>query len=268
MLAIDPTDKIVQALAVGADAEFINTWRGLKSRTRNVPVIFRSMTQRKTVQVCEKQQRDYFYIDTGYIGNLGKTKRWHRVVKNGMQHSQPRFDLPSDRFDEICERADSPHIKFDGWQEEGSAILLVTPSEKPCKFYGVDRGQWVENTIATLREHTDREIIVRDKAERRGDRVRDNSIFKQFVEDDIYAVVTYNSIAAIEAISFGIPAFTMAPTAADLLCLKDVQMIESPLRDDLEKVASWQNWLGYCQYSTAELTNGTALKLQQELNLL
>lgn len=268
MLAIDPSDKIVQALAFGTEATFIDNWRELKKYPSSTPVIFRSMTQRKTVDTCYKQGRDYFYIDTGYIGNLGKTKKWHRVVKNGMQHSVPRLDLPSDRFDKIREKSDTKYLRFQDWRDEGSAILLVTPSDKPCKFYGVDRDQWVEETITELRKHTDREIIVRDKAERRSDRVRDNSIFYQFIEDNVYSVVTYNSIAAIEAISFGIPAFTLAPTAADALCLKDLSKIEEPLREDPEKVIAWQNWLGYCQYFTSELSDGTALRIQKEYNLL
>lgn len=269
MLAIDPADKIVEALAKSSEAEVINNWKGLTQYPSNVPVIFRSMTQRKTVEVCAEQNRDYFYIDTGYIGNLGKTKKWHRVVKNGMQHSYPRFDLPSDRFDEICKRSETgeDYLRFRGWREEGSAILLVTPSEKPCKFYGVDRNEWVENTISELRKHTDREIIVRDKTERRSDRVRKNSIFYQFIEDDIYSVVTYNSIAALEAIGFGIPAFTLAPTAADSMCLKDLSMIESPYRADDEKVTAWQNWLAYCQYTPNEMADGTAFKVLEEYKL-
>jgi len=269
MLAIDPTDSIVKHLADGTSAKFIDSCKELADYPSEIPVIFRSMTQRATVKTCEKQGRDYYYIDTGYIGNLGKTKRWHRLVKNGMQHSRPRFDLPSDRFNDVLEKVPmSDALRFQDWKKTGSAILLVTPSEKPCKFYGVDRTEWVESTIAELRQYTDREIIVRDKAERRRDRVQHNSIYSQFDEDDIYAVVTYNSIAAIEAIGYGIPAFTLAPTAADSLCRKDLSMIEYPLYEEPELVAGWQNWLGYCQYGPNEFTDGTAMQIQKEFNLL
>jgi hypothetical protein len=233
------------------------------------------MTQRSTVKLCNKQARDFYYIDTGYIGNLGKQKNWHRVLVNGMQHSLPRYDLPADRFNQAIaelnrhtgQASGSEYIEFSGWKPEGNAILLVTPSLKPCKFYGVNRDNWVRDTIKELRKYTDRPIIVRDKAERRTDRVRENSIFYQFIEDDIYAVVTYNSIAAIEAIGYGIPAFTLAPTAADDMCLKDLSQIESPRYEDEEKVKKWQNWLGYCQYSLPELKDGTALELIKEYDL-
>jgi hypothetical protein len=266
-LAIDPNDKIVECLAQGTNANVINDYSCLKNYARTRPVIFRGMTQRKVVTACAKQKRDFYYIDTGYIGNLAKHKRWHRVVKNGMQHSHPRYDLPSDRFDQMITSISYNNVKFNSWKPEGRAILLVTPSDKPCKYYGINRDEWVAETIAKIKEHTDREIIVRNKAERRSDRVKDGSIYTQFEEDDIYAVVTYNSIAAIEAIGYGIPAFTLAPTIADALCYDDLSKIESPMYADPEQVAQWQNWIGYCQYTTSEMVDGTVMRMIKEYNL-
>ena len=266
-LAIDPNDKIVKCLAQGTDANVIPGYKELKNYARTRPVVFRGMTQRKVVTACAKQHRDFYYIDTGYIGNLAKHKRWHRVVKNGMQHSHPRYDLPSDRFDQMITSISYNNVKFNSWKSEGRAILLVTPSEKPCNYYGINRDKWVAETIEKIKEHTDREIIVRDKAERRSDRVKDGSIYTQFIEDDIYAVVTYNSIAAIEAIGYGIPAFALAPTIADSMCYNDLSKIESPMYADPEQVAQWQNWIGYCQYTVPEMVDGTVVRMIKEYDL-
>ena len=264
MLAIDQNDAIVNCLAAGASVEWIENWKSLKNYDSNVPVIFRSMTQRKTVTVCTEQKRDYFYIDTGYYGNLNKRKDWHRVVKNGMQHSNPRYDLPDDRFKNII--GENDFIKFNQWRKNGSNILIVTPSEKPCAFYGINRKEWLDDTMSKLKQHTDRNIIIRDKGLRK-DRIGDKSIYTQFVDDDIYAVVTYNSIAATEAIGFGIPCFALAPNAADPFCLKDLSKIETPLYEDEEKVIRWQNWLGYCQYTTTEMSEGLTFRLIEDYDL-
>ena len=146
--------------------------------------------------------------------------------------------------------------------------LLVTPSEKPCKFYGITRDDWVTDTIAELKKHTDREIIIRDKGLRR-ERIRDGSLLTQLNEDDIYAVVTYNSIAATEAVGWGVPAFATAPgaCAAGTLVLNDLSKIESPLYSDPEEVRAWQNWLAYCQYTPLELQSGKAMKMIKEYEL-
>lgn len=262
--ALDESDAIVSCLAKGTSATYIQGWKMLNKLETTSPVIFRSMTQRKTVQLCEKQNRPYYYIDTGYIGNLEKRKDWHRVVPNGMQHSKPIYNLPDNRFNDIAEGKD--YLPFKKWKKDGKAILVVTPSDKPCMFYGIDRKKWVTETIHLIKNNTDRPIIIRDKGLRK-DRVRENSIYHQFVNDNIFAVVTYNSIAATEAIGFGIPCFTLAPNAADEFCKKDLSEIESPLYSDEEKVIKWQHWLGYCQYTPAEMVDGTAMNLISEYNL-
>jgi hypothetical protein len=263
ILAIDPNDAIVACLAKGAGAHYIDSFKDLQDYDPSIPVIFRSMAQRKTVAACEKQNRSYIYIDTGYIGNMQKRKDWHRIVVDGMQHSQPRR-TPGDRFYRISEK--KQYLKFPGWRKNGKSILLVTPSEKPCKFYGINRDIWVDSTINFLKQHTDRPIIVRDKTIRR-DRVGSGSIYSQLIEDDIFAVVTYNSIAATESIGFGVPCFTLAPNAADKFCLKDLSKIEYPLYADAYAVREWQDWLGYCQYTTQEMVDGTALKLIKEYEI-
>lgn len=263
MIVLDKKDSILDCWARGSDAEHLEDGETLQNVPTHVPVAIRGMTNRKLVANCEKEGRDYYYVDTGYTGNLTKRKNFHRVVKNGMQHSKMR-DVPHDRLSELVKHA--PYFIFNNWKKNGSAILLVTPSEKPCKFYNVDRDQWVNNTITELKKHTDRPIIIRDKVERRL-RVGSKNIYQQFDDDEIYATVTYNSIAAIESVAYGIPAFTGAPTAADHVCLKDLSSIESPYYPSVDKVYFWQKWLAYCQYNARELIDGTALKIIKEYDL-
>ena len=263
-LALDSTDMIVAPLANSVNAEFISNWKNLKEYPSEYPVIFRSMAQRKTVRACEQQNRPYYYIDTGYIGNMQKRKDWHRVVPNGMQHSSINWEMPSDRFERIARTKE--YLNFPSWKKDGKAILLVTPSEKPCSFYGINRDEFVNNTIAELKKHTDRPIIIRDKVIRR-ERVGNGSIYNQLDEDDIFAVVTYNSIAATEAIGYGIPCFTLAPNAADYFCEKDLSKIETPKYEDATKIQKWQHYLAYCQYLPTEMADGTAMQLIKEYNI-
>ena len=157
-------------------------------------------------------------------------------------------------------------MRFKGWKKYDGPILVVTPSEKPCMFYGITRDQWLEETMAELKKHTDRPIVIRDKAGR-VDRVGNNSVPAQIDRERIYALVTYNSIAATEAISSGIPAVATAPGAADELCTKKISDIENPYYAEDEKVVRWQNWLAYCNFNTTELANGKALALLEEYEL-
>lgn len=236
----------------------------LQNCTDQIPVSVRGMTERKVIHLCEKQKRDYYYIDTGYMGNLHKRKDFHRVVKNNVQNMVPRYDLPDDRFKRIPDYTNL--LRFAGWRKLDGPILVVTPSDKPCNFYGIDRDRWVADTVAEIQKHTDRQIIIRDKGLRR-ERLGDNSVPAQLIRDQVHCLVTYNSIAATEAISTGVPAIALAPGAADELCTKKISDIENPYYPDEEKVIAWQNWLAYCNYATRELENGTALGIIEELKL-
>ena len=259
----DSTDAIVGDFTQSFDEVESTNYANLKNNQDNTPVILRGLTERKVIRLCEKQKRDYYYIDTGYMGNLQKRKDWHRIVKNDVQNMKPKYDLPADRFLQL------PHaisnLRFKGWKKFNGPILVVTPSAKPCMFYGIDRDEWVEETITEIKKHTDRQIIIRDKAGR-VERVGNNSVPVQLVNERIHCLVTYNSIAAVEAISTGVPAIATAPGAADALCTKNISDIESPYYPDEEKVMAWQNWLAYCQYTPKEMNNGTAIALIEEIN--
>jgi len=90
--ALDSDDPIIKCLARGISpgvVQYTSTSQ-MKNSDVSIPLILRGMAKRKAVAICKQQGRDFFYIDTGYIGNLGKKKNWHRIVKNRMQHSQPR----------------------------------------------------------------------------------------------------------------------------------------------------------------------------------
>jgi hypothetical protein len=264
-LAIDPHDGIVLCWQQGTKAQWLDNFKQMRNWPIDKPVAFRGMTGRKIVAECEKTGRDYYYIDTGYLGNRQKRKLYHRVVLNGMQHSNFK-EVPDDRWKRLEFDSKTMHIGFPGWKRDGGPILLVTPSGKPCKFYGIDRNKWVEETVAKIKENTDRPIIIRDKGMRR-DRIGNGSLYNQLDDDKIFAVVTYNSIAATEAVGYGVPAFTLAPNAADMLCEKDLTKIDTPRYEDDYTVRKWQHWLAYCQFRVEEMSDGTALNTLEKWDI-
>jgi hypothetical protein len=82
--------------------------------------------------------------------------------------------------------------------------------------------------------------------------------------DNVHCLVTYNSIAASEALLLGKPAFTLGPNAAHQLCLDDLSQIENPYIPSLDELALWAAHLAYCQFSEADMRNGTAWRILNE----
>jgi hypothetical protein len=176
-----------------------------------------------------------------------------------MQHTSV-WDVPDDRWKDLCKF--NRDLEYTGWkQNRGSKILLVAPSEKPCKYYGIEQDAWIEETIKTIQQHTDREIVVRTKNPRWQ---RSQNTIYEALDDDIWATVTYNSIAAVESVHRGVPAFALAPTAAQQVCSDKLQDIESPFRPDKEFVYKWLCSIAYSQFHMFEMINGTAWQMVLE----
>lgn len=228
------------------------------------PILVRGISAGAYIKHAEQQGRDYYFMETGYLGNYRSAnnptgrKVYHRIEKNSMQ--QRRFlDVPYDRWDALCQW--NPELTYRGWRRPGSKILLIMSTEKPFDFYGDNREQWIEQTIATIRAHTDRPIVIREKA---GRAERTNDSIYDALNDDIWALVTYNSIAAIEAIQSGIPAFALAPTAAAPVASADLTQIETPVKLDPDIIVKWLASIAYGQFTIDEILTGQAWHLVQE----
>lgn len=217
------------------------------------PVIFRGITKAKHMRVCEEKGRDYYYIDTGYFGNVRK-KFYHRVTKNAMQNAGPILERPFDRLATI------------GWRRKkfrpGRNILICPPSEKAMSAFGLNLDAWMEETISTIQQHSSRPIVVRKKASRRERTSTDT--MELALANDVHCLVTFNSIAATEALLLGKPAFTLGPNAAHSLCHTDLSLIETPYIPSVGELEAWAAHLAYCQFTEAEMRDGTAWKILNE----
>lgn len=247
-------------LARGAHRPPTNTDDFIYTHSRE-PIVLRGILKYKIMKQCWADGRDFYYMDTGYFGNevnpknRNGWKKYHRIVKNNLQHTDiiPR---PDDRW--LAQNRTIPD-----WKKSGRKILVTPPGEKPAKFYGINPSDWVDSVVKTIQQHTDRPVEVRTKPANRIDRVQTNT-FEQAIADDVFAVVTYNSIAAVESILHGIPVFTLAPNAAQPVASQDLTQIENPYYADKDKLYAWACHLAYGQFHVAELRNGTAMKILLE----
>jgi hypothetical protein len=242
-------DPILQSFTMGCGGQ-ITTWK--KSEPSMVPVVLRGITHRKEMNACRTAGRDFYYIDTGYFGNA-KKKTFHRVTRNDVQNFGPIIDRPRDR------------LGATGFQPRkfyrGSKILLAPPSQKLLNLYDIDLEQWLDNVLKELAGKTDREVVVRRKPGRTA-RTSDDSMVHA-LEQDIHCLVTFSSIAAGEALLNGKPAITLGPNAAAALCSQTLDAINDPYVPTLDEVERWAAHIAYCQFTEAEMRDGTAWRILQ-----
>jgi len=239
-----------------------------KSIPGAVPSVFRGVVKRKHIYQHWQDKKDFYYMDTGYFGNFASPgnpsgkKLFHRIVKNDLQkHWLEKHS--SDRWQEICKI--DPRYQWKGWKKKGRKILIVVPNRKSCIFYGYDldpyvNGEkpWLTKTIETIKKYTDMEIIIREKGSRT-DR-QSYSIFDA-LDEGIFATVAFNSIAALESVIYGVPAFVTVPCAASPLALTDLSQISTPVYPDESLVQQQCASLAYGQFTAEEVIDGTAWRL-------
>jgi lipopolysaccharide biosynthesis glycosyltransferase len=247
-------DPMLENFILGAGGQ-ITTWDMIENQM--TPVAIRGIAKRKQIHSCWEKGRDFYYIDTGYFGN-GKRKLYHRITKNHLQNIYPTVHRSRDR------------LAATGWQptkfRRGRNVLLCPPSAKVMKFFDLDLDQWMEETLTTLKSYTDRPIITRLKQSRS---VRQNDdTLAMALSQDVHCLVTFNSIAATEALLLGKPAITLGPNAAQNLCKQSLSDIETPYIPTLDEVEEWAAHLAYSQFTEEEMRSGYAWAILNETSNL
>jgi hypothetical protein len=157
-------------------------------------------------------------------------------------------------------------LKVDAWDEifkpftGGSKILVCPPSNKVMNMFNQPEAEeWTANLVKQLKELTDRPIEIRMKPIR-SQRVTGSTI-QEALQDDVHCLITYNSIAATEALMAGKPALTLGPNAAQLICETDLANIDNPRIPTEDEMYAFLTHLSYSQFTQPEMEDGSAWKI-------
>lgn len=218
-----------------------------------VPIVGCSPPFAEAIRGWQQDNVRWIYWDRGYLrrvfatwlpkgsdmGIPGGYYRWHL---GAFQMDRVR-DVPSDRWD---------FLKLQGsmkpWRRTGDHIVVAHTLPDYWDLRCLSR-DWSFHIAEQLRRYTNRPIIVRDKES------------KKPLADELanaHALVTHGSIAAVESAVMGCPVFVDPSSAASLVGLTDLSLIETPIYPEREK---WLHSLAYCQFNEQELCDGTLWRL-------
>ena len=248
-------DTFLSSFILGSGGYISNFDREANTDT-DIALVIRGLGggSQKAIKHCWETGRTFYAIDTGYMGNL-KNKKWHRVSKNGLQNTGPLISRDSKRLDRIGYE----WVPF----TTGKKIMICPPSDKVMNLWGQpDPKTWTEQVIEELKKYTDRPIEVRMKPTR-SERVSNKSIEAALAED-VHCLITYNSIAATEALLNGKPAIALGPNAAQSLCNTSLSEVENLNILDKATMHRFACHLSYCQFIEDEMRDGTAWRIVNE----
>lgn len=201
-----------------------------------------------------KKGYTWYYSDMGYFRRFTRDLPVHhywRITKNKYVPSIIVDDLPDpDRWKRL-------NLSIHEWRTGGSHILVCPSSPTVNRFLG--ETNWTARTVALLKKHTDREIIVREKK-------RHVNVPLSRHLQGAHACVTLVSQMAIEAVRHGVPSFCdpRGPTAP--IAETDLSKIESP-RTPNNREALF-NTLAHGQFTPEEIASGLAYVYLEEMGLL
>jgi len=172
--------------------------------------------------------KDWYQVDHGYFG------RWayFRATKNAATHNKIR-KVPSDRWRSF-------HAPIEPWKT-GSHILICRQSSYTYSFF--DEEDWEAKMVSRLKELTDRPIKFRDKGI--------GGISEML--RGAHAVVTYSSAAALDALIYGVPAFSVCAPSKPIE--DPLEQINDPSRPEREPLL-WS--AAYGQFTQDEMRSGYA----------
>lgn len=230
-----------------------------------VPILCDMTTSSPThdfIKYRRKNNLDYYHVDhayfwRGYAQDTGNKNpfncEWFRVSKNSHALNKILDNVSTNDF----RWKKYFYDYFGGYGKEynkiGSKIIFCPPSHHVLSLY--NQNNWIEDTLHTLRKHTDREIVIRKKPLLNS--VISPSTNTTLEEDlkDCWALVTHSSCVAITAQLMGVPTFSDVNSPTNPVSLSDYSKIENPFYpDDIDRM-KWLNSLAYSQYSLDEFSN-------------
>ena len=198
-------------------------------------------------QQARRENRDWYYLDNAYFDKV----RGHlfRAVRCGIQATG--FEHPDWR------RFAQMGLELKPWKRTGRHIVVVVQSNTYMTVVAGKPSGWWEEGLAQIRRHTDRPILVR------GWRSNKMALAKTLREAlvDCWALVTWSSAAANEALLAGVPVFVAGKCAASEMGLSDFSKIESPVYP--KGRTRWAAALAGQQWSLDEFRKGVAWRTLQ-----
>jgi len=202
------------------------------------------------------------------VGALNRGTMW-KVGLNGI--NRDAYFAPKKNNNE---RANMLGLKLKPWtyNEDGPIVICLQHNKSLQSATMPPHDKWLDNTLSTIRKRTDRLIIIRphprcpiplfsDKYKNVDVQypVKNNTTYDDYEFDmsDAYAVVSWSSNPAIQAILQGVPVFVGPSSLAYDVAQHSVKEINNPIRPDRTQ---WLNDLAHVEYSTHEIAAGYPLK--------
>jgi len=250
-ICIENTGYGADEFTIGSGGKFVPSREEMYANT-TMPMCWAGFFKPQWLEICKKHNLKFYNLDTGYFGNV-KKKIYFRVSVDEFQITSPIVERSSDRW----EKLNIDLVSFN----RGKHVVIVPPDRKIVHTLNLgSEDLWIESVINEIKKYTDRPIKIRKRPEVRVDRVINNT-FKNFIKDDTYCVIGFQSNALVEAAMCDIPVISLGRSSTKSLYNETIENIEKLQPADNDKKQAWLNHLAYSQFTKEELLSGLAWEI-------
>jgi len=221
--------------------------------------------------------RHTVYIDKGFtrqgdndFGN--RLPKFFRVSADAFQATEYFQAKPRSK-----DRWQALGLHVEDWKpaKKDGKILVAGGSEKYSLWHGHEGGAtgWATRAIEEVRKYSKRDIIYRPKPSWSEAKPISGTEFSRAPTGILselkrsWALVTFGSNAAVDAICAGVPIFVTGDGIAKPMGLSDLSQIEKPWRPSDKEKMQWVYDLSYCQWSLPEFESGEAWAILRQIIL-
>ena len=204
------------------------------------------------------------------VGGIQRGETW-KVCINGIDLHSCLTSTGNDST-----RVDQLGLQLLPWTTDGNHILICCQNPKSHQWRDMPKpAVWVNDTINTLRKHTEMPILVRphprwpmteclskykNVSYQQPKKILDSYDNYDLNFNKVHAVVAWNSNVGPQALIHGVPAFVGPESLASCAADTDLNNIANPIKSDRTQ---WFNDYAHTEYTLREIAMGIPL-----LNLL
>lgn len=215
--------------------------------------------------------RHTIFIDKGYTRHAdanygGRLPKYYRMSVDAFQPTGyfMRHDRSPDRWEALG-------YDMRPWRKPGKDqhVIVAGGSEKYSFWHDHDGGAtgWAWRVIDEVRRYTKRPICYRPKPSwADAVPIKDTRFSRPptTIQEELrncWALVTFGSNAAVDAVCAGVPVFVLGDGIALSMGLDDLSKIEEPYYPSDKERFRWAYNLAYCQFSLEEMASGLAWQI-------
>lgn len=225
--------------------------------------------RKKIINVLEQRNTPRVFVDSNILHYARPEHEWHRYSLNSVYPNTGVY-LFGNMDATKWQRYSQWHgAELKPWRTAGNHVLILCQRPKGWNMMGTDQEAWLDHTIAKIRKHSQRPIMVRmhpgdgsrfkaiEKLQKKygtSISISEHANIRQALVD-CWCTVGYNSTPNVVGAIEGVPGYVQDPAhswAADV-AFQGLDQIENPPMPDRTQ---WANKIANIHWSNDEVKSG------------